>query len=70
MILPLRCVVNRKEFPAGPGATESIFIEQQYILERGPRTTELLQALAARAAEVDIRIIVSSTFRKVGAKDS
>ena len=51
-------------------ATESIFIEQQYILERGPRTTELLQALAARAAEVDIRIIVSSTFRKVGAKDS
>ncbi|MGH3143184.1 MAG: phospholipase D-like domain-containing protein, partial [Gaiellales bacterium] len=51
-------------------ATESIHIEQQYILEGGPRTTELLQALSARAADVDIRIIVSSTFRKAGAKDS
>jgi phosphatidylserine/phosphatidylglycerophosphate/cardiolipin synthase-like enzyme len=51
-------------------ATESILVEQQYILEGGPRTTELLQALSARAADVDIRIIVSSTFRKAGAKDS
>lgn len=51
-------------------ATESIYIEQQYILESGPRTTGVLEALAARADEVDVRIIVSSTFRKAGAKDS
>jgi phosphatidylserine/phosphatidylglycerophosphate/cardiolipin synthase-like enzyme len=51
-------------------ATESIVIQQQYILEGGPRTTELLESLAARAAEVEIRIIVSSAFRRVGKKDS
>jgi phosphatidylserine/phosphatidylglycerophosphate/cardiolipin synthase-like enzyme len=51
-------------------ATDSIFVEQQYILEGGPATTALLEALSARKDDVDIRIIVSSTFRKVGAKDS
>jgi phosphatidylserine/phosphatidylglycerophosphate/cardiolipin synthase-like enzyme len=51
-------------------ATESIVVEQQYILEGGPRTKGLLEALAARASEVDVRIIVSSAFRREGAEDS
>lgn len=46
------------------GAQTSIAIQQQYIVAGGPRTKDLLQALAARKGEVDIRIVVSPAFAK------
>jgi len=51
-------------------ARTSIEIEQQYILQGGPATTEILTALRDRDPGVALRIIVSPAFRKVGAKDS
>jgi phosphatidylserine/phosphatidylglycerophosphate/cardiolipin synthase-like enzyme len=51
-------------------ARMSVCIEQQYILASGPKTEGLLAALEQRKDELDIRIIVSPAFRKVGAKDS
>jgi phosphatidylserine/phosphatidylglycerophosphate/cardiolipin synthase-like enzyme len=51
-------------------AQESIDIQQQYIVGGVGSTERLLQALAAKKADVAIRVIVSPAFRKVGAKDS
>lgn len=44
------------------GATRSIDIEQQYIKLGGPKTRALLEALASRQGEVQVRIIASATF--------
>jgi phosphatidylserine/phosphatidylglycerophosphate/cardiolipin synthase-like enzyme len=52
------------------GATTSIDIEQQYIVDRGGATSRLLDALGARKDEVEIRVIVSPAFRKTGAIDN
>jgi len=43
-------------------ATESIFVQQQSIKAGGPKTKGILQALAARKGEVEIRIVVSPKF--------
>jgi phosphatidylserine/phosphatidylglycerophosphate/cardiolipin synthase-like enzyme len=52
-------------------AQTSVDVEQQYILEGGPMTQGLLKALQQRKAEgVQIRVIVSPAFRKVGKKDN
>jgi len=52
-------------------AQASIDIEQQYILEGGPKTVILLKALHRRKADgIQIRVIVSPAFRKVGATDN
>lgn len=51
-------------------ASDSVVIEQQYILAGGPKTKGLLAALEQRKGDIDIRIIVSPAFRKVGAKDN
>jgi phosphatidylserine/phosphatidylglycerophosphate/cardiolipin synthase-like enzyme len=52
------------------GATESIAIQQQYILDGGGATRKILAALAARTADLEIRAIASPAFRKIGASDS
>jgi phosphatidylserine/phosphatidylglycerophosphate/cardiolipin synthase-like enzyme len=52
------------------GAAERIDIEQQYILAGGPMSEGLLTALAARRDDVEIRIIVSPKYRKVGETDN
>ena len=52
-------------------AQASVDIEQQYVLEGGPKTVGLLKALQQRKADgIQIRVIVSPAFRKVGATDS
>jgi len=52
-------------------AQTSVDVEQQYILEGGPKTQGLLQALQQRKADgIQIRVIVSPAFRKVGGKDN
>jgi phosphatidylserine/phosphatidylglycerophosphate/cardiolipin synthase-like enzyme len=52
-------------------AKASVDVEQQYILEGGPKTQGLLKALRQRKADgIQIRIIVSPAFRKVGKKDN
>ncbi|MBN1135624.1 MAG: phosphatidylserine/phosphatidylglycerophosphate/cardiolipin synthase family protein, partial [Anaerolineae bacterium] len=52
-------------------AQASIDVEQQYILEGGPKTTGLLEALRRRKADgIQIRAIASPAFRKVGKKDN
>lgn len=51
-------------------ATTSVAIQQQYILDRGGATKRILDALAARKDDLEIRAIVSPAFRKVGASDS
>jgi len=52
-------------------AQASVDVEQQYILEGGPKTQGLLQALQQRKADgIQIRVIVSPAFRKVGGKDN
>jgi phosphatidylserine/phosphatidylglycerophosphate/cardiolipin synthase-like enzyme len=43
-------------------AQTSIDLEQQYIVAGGPKTLALLQELAARKEEVEIRILVSSAY--------
>jgi cardiolipin synthase len=52
-------------------AQASVDVEQQYILEGGPKTQGLLKALWQRKADgIRIRIIVSPAFRKAGKKDN
>lgn len=51
-------------------ARSSVDIEQQYILAGGPDTEGILSALRDRKGELDIRIIVSPAFRKIGDKDN
>jgi phosphatidylserine/phosphatidylglycerophosphate/cardiolipin synthase-like enzyme len=51
-------------------ATKSIYIQQQYILAGG-RVNDLLSAVEKRRQEgVDVRVIVSPAFRKIGEKDN
>ena len=52
------------------GATASVDVQQQYIVDKGGATGRLLDALAARKDEIDIRMMVSPAFRKVGALDN
>jgi phosphatidylserine/phosphatidylglycerophosphate/cardiolipin synthase-like enzyme len=51
-------------------AEESVDIQQQYIVDGGGSTRRLLEALAAKAGDVEIRVIASPAFRKVGGRDS
>jgi phosphatidylserine/phosphatidylglycerophosphate/cardiolipin synthase-like enzyme len=51
-------------------ATQSIYVEQQYILAGG-RVSDLLKIVEQRrAAGVDVRVIVSPAFRKTNARDN
>lgn len=43
-------------------AQESVYVEQQYIVAGGAKTQELLEELAARKGQVEIRIIVSPAY--------
>lgn len=53
------------------GAQRRILIQQQYILLSGPAVRDLLARVAARAnAGVEVRVIVSPQFRKVGKTDN
>jgi phosphatidylserine/phosphatidylglycerophosphate/cardiolipin synthase-like enzyme len=52
-------------------AKESVYVQQQYILAGGPKTEGLLDALETVAQRgVDVRLMASAAFRKVGKKDS
>ena len=51
-------------------ARKSIYLQQQYVLAGGPKTKALLKALGERKDDLDIRIMVSPAFRKIGKKDS
>lgn len=51
-------------------ATESVDVQQQYIVDKGGATGRLLDALAARKDEIVIRMMVSPAFRQIGALDT
>jgi phosphatidylserine/phosphatidylglycerophosphate/cardiolipin synthase-like enzyme len=52
------------------GAEHSIDVQQQYIVDGGGSTARLLDALAAKSDDVEIRVIVSPAFRKTGGTDN
>lgn len=53
------------------GAKHRILIQQQYILLSGPSVRDLLGRVRARAEQgVEVRVIVSPQFRKVGKTDN
>jgi phosphatidylserine/phosphatidylglycerophosphate/cardiolipin synthase-like enzyme len=51
-------------------ATSSVDVQQQYIVDRGGATGRLLDALAARRSELEIRFMASPAFRKTGEEDN
>ena len=72
-VTPVLSPNNYYDFVSGliMAAQTSVDIEQQYILESGPKTVGLLKALQQRKADgIQIRVIVSPAFRKVGATDN
>jgi phosphatidylserine/phosphatidylglycerophosphate/cardiolipin synthase-like enzyme len=73
---PMTPVTSPDSYAAAIGdlidqATSRIYIQQQYILLSGPSVRDLLARLRARAeAGVDVKLITSPTFRKVGKLDN
>jgi phosphatidylserine/phosphatidylglycerophosphate/cardiolipin synthase-like enzyme len=51
-------------------ATASVDVQQQYIVDKGGATGRLLDALAARKDELEIRFMASPAFRKTGQEDN